>query len=225
LVDRSKRNIRNSLDLASAEISAIVVHAGSFGADPRKTSTSYFVSFNRENFRVAGAPVILDFAVVGNEGFAVSFRHLFNFIAWGLLATGPAAFEITVAVNAIVVQTGKDEIVAQMGIGHLYDPCFRRRRSSLLMRSELDISLLQWAKITNVNDSGRRLNLLERRLVESLATVVIPFDDCVFFVSSLHRAQFSSRLSEVAQTHDSISGSQLLASGRGLGERWSPGTI
>src|SRR5271165_664993 len=47
-----------------------------------------------------------------------------------------------------------------------------------------------------VRSCGRRLNLLERRLVESLATVVIPFDDCVFFVSSLHRAQFSSRLSE-----------------------------
>jgi hypothetical protein len=78
---------------------------------------------------------------------------------------------------------------------------------------------------TDLTDSDRRINLLERRLVESLATVVIPFDDCVFFVSSLHRAQFSSRLSEVAQTLDSISGSQLLASGSGLGERWSLGTI
>ena len=70
-----------------------------------------------------------------------------------------------------------------------------------------------------------RLNLLEGRLVNSHATVVIPLDDRVIFVSSLDCAEFSSRLSEVAQPLDPISGSQLLASGRGLGERWSLGAV
>jgi hypothetical protein len=61
-----------------------------------------------------------------------------------------------------------------------------------------------------------RLKLPEPRLVESSTTVIIPFDDRVFFVSSLNCAQFSIRLSEVTQTLDPISGSQLLAGGRGL---------
>jgi hypothetical protein len=69
------------------------------------------------------------------------------------------------------------------------------------------------------------LDLLERRLAESRATVVIPLDDRVLFVSSLNCAEFSRRLSEGAQTLDPISGSQLLAGGRGLGERWSLGTV
>jgi hypothetical protein len=69
------------------------------------------------------------------------------------------------------------------------------------------------------------LNLLERWLVNSDATVVIPLDDRVLFVSSLNCAEFSSRLSEIAQTFHTISGSQLLAGGRGLGERWLPGTV
>jgi hypothetical protein len=53
--------------------------------------------------------------------------------------------------------------------------------------------------------------------VESRATVVIPLDDRILFVSSLNRADFSSWLSEVAQTLDPISRSQLLAGGSGLG--------
>jgi hypothetical protein len=61
--------------------------------------------------------------------------------------------------------------------------------------------------------------------VESHAPVVIPLDDRVLFVSSFNCAEFSIRLSEVAQTLDAISGSQLLAGGRGLGERWSLGSV
>jgi len=38
-------------------------------------------------------------------------------------------------------------------------------------------------------------------------------------------AQFSGRLSEVAQTLDAISGIQLLARGRRLGEPWLLGTV
>jgi hypothetical protein len=45
--------------------------------------------------------------------------------------------------------------------------------------------------------------------VESRATVIIPFDDRVIFVSSLNCAQFSGRLSEVAQTLDAISGESV----------------
>ena len=69
------------------------------------------------------------------------------------------------------------------------------------------------------------LNLFERRLVESRATVVIPLDDRVLLVSSLNCADFSRRLSEIAQTLDPISASQLLAGGSGLGERWPLGTV
>jgi hypothetical protein len=54
------------------------------------------------------------------------------------------------------------------------------------------------------------LNLLEPRLVKSHSTVIIPFDDRVIIVSLLNRAEFSSRLSEVAQTLDTISRSQFL---------------
>jgi hypothetical protein len=69
------------------------------------------------------------------------------------------------------------------------------------------------------------LNLLEPRLVESRATIIIPFHDRVIFVSLLHCAEFSGRLSEVAQTLDAISGTQFLVGGRGLGERWLLGSV
>ena len=45
-----------------------------------------------------------------------------------------------------------------------------------------------------------RLNLLERRLVDPHTTVIIPLDDRVIFVGLLNCAEFSSRLSEVAQS-------------------------
>jgi hypothetical protein len=61
--------------------------------------------------------------------------------------------------------------------------------------------------------------------MESHTTVIIPLDDRVLFVSSLNCAKLPSRLSEVAQTLDPISGSQLLAGGGGLGEWWSLGTV
>ena len=70
-----------------------------------------------------------------------------------------------------------------------------------------------------------RLNLLEPGLVESHTTVIIPFDDRVIFVRLLNCAEFSSRLSEVAQTLDAISGIQFLVGSRGVGERWFPGTV
>jgi hypothetical protein len=69
------------------------------------------------------------------------------------------------------------------------------------------------------------LNLLKRRLVESYTTVIIPFDDGVIFVCLLNRAEFSIRLSEVAQTLDAISRIQFLVGGRGPGERWPLGTV
>src|ERR1700687_649694 len=69
------------------------------------------------------------------------------------------------------------------------------------------------------------LNLLERRLVDSHTTVIIPFDDRVIFVSLLNCAELSSRLSEVAKTLDAISGTQFLAGRRGLGEWWLLGAV
>jgi hypothetical protein len=61
--------------------------------------------------------------------------------------------------------------------------------------------------------------------VKSHTTVTIPFDDRVIFVCLLNCAEFSSRLSEVAQTLDPISGAQFLAGGWGVGKRWSLGTV
>ena len=61
--------------------------------------------------------------------------------------------------------------------------------------------------------------------MQSHATVIIPVDDCVLVVSSLNCAEFSIGLSEVAQTFDAISGTQFLAGGGGLGERWPLGTM
>jgi hypothetical protein len=69
------------------------------------------------------------------------------------------------------------------------------------------------------------LDLLERRLMESHTTVIVPFDDRVIFVSLLNCAEFSSRLSEVAQTLDAISGIQFLVGGTRLGEWWSLCTV
>jgi hypothetical protein len=69
------------------------------------------------------------------------------------------------------------------------------------------------------------LNFLKPGLVESRATVIIPFDDRIIFVGLFNCAEFSSRLSEVAQTLDAISGIQFLVGGRGLGERWPFGTV
>jgi hypothetical protein len=61
--------------------------------------------------------------------------------------------------------------------------------------------------------------------MEPGATVIIPFDDRVIFVRLFHSAYFSRRLAEVAQTLDAISWAQLLAGGRGIDERWPPGTV
>jgi hypothetical protein len=74
---------------------------------------SYLVSFDSEEFRVPGSAASLGFAIIENEAFIVLFKHLLNLIGWGLLAIGPAAFEIGFAVNAIVVRTGEYEVVAQ----------------------------------------------------------------------------------------------------------------
>jgi len=70
-----------------------------------------------------------------------------------------------------------------------------------------------------------RLHPLERRLVESHTTVIIPLDDRVIFVSLLNCAECSSRLSEVAQTLDAISGIQHLVGGSRLRERWLLGSV
>jgi hypothetical protein len=69
------------------------------------------------------------------------------------------------------------------------------------------------------------LNLLEPRLVESHATVIIPFDDRVLFIRSLNCAEFPGRLSEIAQTLDAISGIDFLAGSGGFCERRPLGTV
>ena len=55
--------------------------------------------------------------------------------------------------------------------------------------------------------------------MESHTTVIIPFDDRVFFVGPFNCAEFSGGLREGAQTLDAISGIQFLVGGGQLGER------
>jgi hypothetical protein len=61
--------------------------------------------------------------------------------------------------------------------------------------------------------------------MDSYTTIIIPFDDRVLIVSPLNCAEFSSRISEVAQTRHAISGIQFLVGGRGFPERWPLGTV
>jgi hypothetical protein len=62
------------------------------------------------------------------------------------------------------------------------------------------------------------LDFLKPRLVQSGTSVVIPLDHRVFFIRPLHRAQFPRRLSEIAQTLDSISGTYFRLLWRRLDE-------
>jgi hypothetical protein len=73
----------------------------------------YLASFHGEELRVPGAPAILGFAIVEDEGFVAFLKQLLNAIRWGFLAIGPSAFEAGFTVNAIVVCTGKYEVVGQ----------------------------------------------------------------------------------------------------------------
>ena len=74
-------------------------------------------------------------------------------------------------------------------------------------------------------EPGCELKLFERPLAESHTTVKVPFDKGVIVIGSLNRAQFSGGPSEVAQTLDAIPGIQFWAGGRGIGQRWLPGTV
>jgi hypothetical protein len=69
------------------------------------------------------------------------------------------------------------------------------------------------------------LNFPERWLVDPHTTVIIPFDLRVIFVGSLNCAEFSSWLSEVAQTFDTISRTHFLLACRWLGERRPLGAV
>jgi hypothetical protein len=66
---------------------------------------------------------------------------------------------------------------------------------------------------------------LKPRLTQSHTTIVVLFDKRVIFVRSHNRSESSCRLSEVAQTHDAISGIQFRVGSRGLVERWTLGPI
>jgi len=62
-------------------------------------------------------------------------------------------------------------------------------------------------------------------LVKSHTPVIIPFDERVIFVCLLNRAEFSSRLPEISQILDPISGTQFLVGGRRFGKRRLLGTV
>jgi hypothetical protein len=69
------------------------------------------------------------------------------------------------------------------------------------------------------------LNLLQARLMESRATVIIPFDNGILIISALNGTNFSIRLSEVSQTLDAVSGIQFLLSTENGAKRRPLGTV
>jgi hypothetical protein len=52
-------------------------------------------------------------------------------------------------------------------------------------------------------------DFLKPRLTQSHTTIIVPLDKRVIFIRSHNRSESSCRLSEVAQTHDAISGIQF----------------
>jgi hypothetical protein len=68
-------------------------------------------------------------------------------------------------------------------------------------------------------------NFLKPRSVQSHSTVIIPLYKGVVFVRLLNCSEFSSRLSEISQTLDAITGIQFRIRSRGLDERWSLGSV
>jgi len=69
------------------------------------------------------------------------------------------------------------------------------------------------------------LHFLKPRLPDFHTTVIIPFDNRIILVRPLDCTHFPGRHSEVAQTLDTISGTQFLGCGRRLCERWLLGAI
>jgi hypothetical protein len=72
---------------------------------------------------------------------------------------------------------------------------------------------------------GLSLHLFDRRLVNSYGPVVIPFDECVVFIDLPNCPEFSSRQSEIAQTFDAISGTQISSSAGRVDKRWLLRTV
>ena len=68
-------------------------------------------------------------------------------------------------------------------------------------------------------------NFFKPRLAQSHTTVVIPLYKRVVFVRLLNCSEFSSRLSEISQTLDAITGIQFRVGSRGLDERWPLGSV
>jgi hypothetical protein len=68
-------------------------------------------------------------------------------------------------------------------------------------------------------------SFLQPRLAQSHSTVIIPLYKRVVFVRLLNCTEFSSRLSEISQTLDAITGIQFRVGSRGLDERWPLGSV
>jgi len=68
-------------------------------------------------------------------------------------------------------------------------------------------------------------DLLEPRLVQSHATVIIPLYKCIVFVGLLNCSEFSSRLPKISQALNAITGIQFRVGSKGLHESWSLGSV
>jgi hypothetical protein len=81
-----------------------------------------------------------------------------------------------------------------------------------------------WAALTGPRLSID-LHLLEQGLSQLNTTIAIPLDHSIIFVRFLNCAYYAARLSEVAQTLDSISGVEFLIDCSGFGKPRSLGAI
>jgi hypothetical protein len=52
-------------------------------------------------------------AVAEDKGFVAFLKHLLHAIGWGCFGIGAAGFEIRFTVNAMIVRTGKYEVIRQ----------------------------------------------------------------------------------------------------------------
>lgn len=72
---------------------------------------------------------------------------------------------------------------------------------------------------------GFLADFFKPRLAQSHTSIAIPLYKRVIFVRSYNRSESSCRLSEVAQTHDAISGIRFRLGSRGLDERCFFGSV
>jgi hypothetical protein len=103
--------------------------------------------------------------------------------------------------------------------------CSRRGKPTVIEPIRLPIEVHQLCACWLAKGMNLITNFLKPRLAQSHTTVVIPLYKRVVFARLLNCTEFSSRLSEISQTLDAITGIQFRVGSRGLDERWPLGSV